>query len=154
MPLLDITNFSTYAIKTTTGNIQMVSYVDTSEVVYRGGYLGDSATKYDIDGTAAADVRLGQVRCRFKIVADTRGVNWANVEIAKFEGMHGKRGKLTGKAYGLTNTNTYTCTARCVLVQMEDYSVHQNPPLVAKQRQQAFINVRWELFSNWNVTSV
>ena len=154
MPVLDITNFSTYAIKTTTGNIQMVSYVDTSEVVYRGGYLGDSATKYDVDGSAAADVRLGQVRCRFKVTPISAGMGQLDTQIAVFENMAGKRGKLTGKRYGPSSTVTYTCTARCVLTQMEDYSVHQNPPLVANQRQQAFINVRWELFSDWNTTSV
>lgn len=154
MPVLDITNFTTYAIKTSTGDIQMVRYVDTSEVVYRGGYLGDSATKYDVDGTSAADVRLGVVMARFKITPIGKGMGELDAQLAKFENMAGKRGTLTGKRYGPTATVTYTCTARCVLTQMENYEVHTNPPLIANQRQQAFVNVKWELFSGWNTTSV
>lgn len=154
MPILDITNFTTTAIKTSTGHIQMVAYEESSEVVWRGGYLGDSATKYDVDGTNAADVRLGRVRARFKLTPASRGMWALNTQLATLENLKGIRGRLLGYQYGTDTTWQYRCTARCVAVQVENYSVHNNPPLVGLKTQQAFIDITWEQLSSWTNTSV
>lgn len=154
MPVLDITNFSTTAIKTSTGYFEMVGYEEEHEVVNRIGYLGDGSTKYDVDGANDADVRIGRINVRFKLLAPTAGVGTFNYRLAHLEALRGKVGRLTGKAYDVGTTYTYTCTARCVLVQTEGYAVHQSPPLVATRKPQGFINIRWELLSNWSYTSV
>jgi hypothetical protein len=154
MPILDITNFSTTAIKTSTGTIDQTDFEWTRGIVNRIGFLGDGSTKYDVDGTNAADRRLGQVRARFKIAHSTRGMDRMNFELDKMEDLEGVVGKLTGKSYGLVETLTYTCTARCTLAQPDRHTVHQSTPLVVKQRGVTHINMTWELLSSWSITSI
>lgn len=154
MPVLDITNFSTTAIKTSTGHIEMVAYQEEAEVVDRTGFLGDGSTKYDVDGANNSDVKLGQVRCRFKLTPATAGMWALNTQLKTLEDLRGVRGRLMGYQYGTSTTWRYTCTARCVLVQVENYAVHSSPPLVGLKKQQAFINVVWEQLSSWSNTSV
>jgi hypothetical protein len=61
----------------------------------------------------------------------------------------GYRATLTGTEVSAAGvTFTYTCTARCVSADSEEYNL-TSPPMAATFKQRAFIVLTWEKLTEW-----
>ena len=145
MALLDITAFDGMTI--VASGRSMVSMSETYPSYTRLGVLENGAL-FDADGTADADVSLGQVTVRYKITPTTKGVTALNSGIAVLKGLRGKEGTLTGIERAAADT-TYTCTARCIDVIQEDISVNNAPPMHKNYYQRAYVTVVWQKKTEW-----
>lgn len=145
MAYYDITVFDGTTIVNTAR--KQVGMVETAEVVVRMGVLENGA-KYDADGTADADVTLGQVIARYQVVGASTGMTSLNADVSGLMALRGRHGTLTGVERAASPV-TVTCTARCVEVSPEEYNVDNGPPATADFRQRIFATVVWEKLTEW-----
>lgn len=134
----------------THANRRQLSYVDNTAVISRIGVL-PNGVKYDADGTTTADTTLGKVTTRWSIVPSGNGMDALIFHTNVFESLRGRRGTLVANSYAPEGTTTLTCTARCVDVTLEEYSVDNNGlPLIAAARTRAWAVVTWEKLTDWS----
>lgn len=145
MAYYDITAFAGTTIVSET--VKQVAMTDTKEAISRIVLLENGA-KFDADGTADADLVLGQVTARYQIVPAGNGMILLDTAVATLAGLLGKRGTLTGKQYGPSSTTTRTCTARCLSAVSEEVML-TDPPLSGSRRQRVMFTFVWEKLTEW-----
>lgn len=127
---------------------KQVAMNETGVVVSRVGYLENGA-KFDADGTADSDTSLGQVTARYQILdTTTAGVTALNSAVRTLEALRGKHGTLTGVERASTD-DSYTCTARCIDVVTEEYTITSGPAMTAAGKPRAFVTLTWEKLTEW-----
>lgn len=145
MAVYELTTFAGTTLSAATRH--MMSFQDSTTVYARMGTLENGAI-FDADGTAAADKVLGQVRARFLCVPTLNGSTALATETGVFEGIMGVAGTLSGKQVG-ASTVTKTCTARCIEVSVEEYSLDGQAALIAGNKLYAYVNVVWQKKTEW-----
>lgn len=129
---------------------KQVAMYETRDVITRIGIL-DNGAKFDADGTTTmADVALGKIIARFQVTSDTTGLRTLNSNLRALELLAGFRATLTGTEQSDNGTTfSYTCTARCVKADTEDYNVGSGPPMVYTFKQRSFVTLTWEKLTEW-----
>ena len=118
----------------------------------RGGVpykVGEVGPELFIPWTDDADTSLGQVTARYQILdTTTAGVTALNSAVRTLEALRGKHGTLTGVERASTD-DSYTCTARCIDVVTEEYTITSGPPMTAAGKPRAFVTLTWEKLTEW-----
>lgn len=147
MPTYVPTAFDGVTIVSST--VKIVEIEETTRPIIRMGQLPNGAI-FDADGSADADVGLGQVIATYSVTPASKGVVSLNTLVAALTGLEGKVGTLTGKAEAPGGALTKTCTARCISVVAQRMTVRENPPLHANYIQRQLVTMTWQKKSEWS----
>ena len=101
--------------------IKQVAYDPGVDQVMSRIYTLSNGAIFDADGTSDADVSLGQVTVKYKLISTT-GMTSVNTALSTLLSLRGKEGTLQGKSKAASDT-TYTCTARCLSVEPLEMTV-------------------------------
>lgn len=146
MAYYDVTAFAGTTI--VTANRKQVSMVETAIALTRL-YTLENGAVFDADGSSDSDEQLGVVNCLYQIIPDANGMVSLDTHVNTLEALRKKRGTLTGKQYSTAATITETCTARCLSVDPEEYTVNSGPPMAAGNKQRVYVRIRWQKITEW-----